>query len=447
MKKHYKLPFALVIILISISSALQAQRKPLYAGTKTPYTKPFVKYTPAPLGYRPVFVNYVGRHGARFMTKSGADKQALALLDEAAAQQALTTTGRKIRRSVYNMLTIQREGYEKITLLGAEEQKGIGQRIYDQYKTAFSGMGIQVQYTFKVRTQQSADAFLAGYKNYPGAITIEKKSDSSNAILRFYDLSPAYILYKESASVKASLDSLENTAENKEIIRRVCLKIFTTAYANQLIAKGKAAGFVENLYELYAAGFAVTGEMKNRGFNSDSVNLKIAFTEADLKWMDLKAGAADFLEKGPGRDTNGIQVKIAAPLLADFLLITDSAVRNKKTDAVFRFTHAEAISPFASLMEIPAASTSSPGIFQYAKHWQIENIIPLSANIQWILYSNGKKYLIKVLANEKEVRLPIASATVPYYDWEAFRNFYVRKLQSINVRPDTDMLGYLKTVQ
>ncbi len=144
--------------------------------------------------------------------------------------------------------------------------------------------------------------------------------------------------------------------------------------------------FVDNLYDLYAAAFAVSGEMKNNGFTKDSIDLKMAFNAETLRWMDFKSGAADFLEKGPGRNSTGIQIRIAAPLLADFLETTEEAIDGKKEDAHFRFTHAEAISPFATLLCISTASGSASSIFRYAENWKIEEIIPLSANIEWILY-------------------------------------------------------------
>ena len=437
-----------IFIFVFASFRMEAQTvSSIYAGTKTPYLEPGPDHTAPPKNYKPVFVNYVGRHGARFMTKSGADKQALDLLEQADKEHTLTYEGQLIKRSVQKMLMIQQTGYEKITKLGAQEQTDIGKRIYDHYKSAFSGRGIRVQYTFKIRTQQSANAFLSAYQKYKGGIRVDKNTDAANTALRFYDLSPFYTSYKEGPEIRRSLDSLNADPRNGEVVKQVCFKLFTRSFAEQLVSDGRASRFVENLYDLYAAEFAVVDEMKSRGFTADSINLRMAFSETSLEWLDFKSGAADFLEKGPGRNAAGIQVTVAVPLLIDFLNTTDSAITNKDADARFRFTHAEAISPFATLLAISLASKPSSTIFGYADHWKTEEIIPLSANIQWILYSDGNRYLIKVLLNEREIRLPIRSATAPYYDWNDFRKFYLEKLSAIHVNPDMDMLGYLKTLQ
>lgn len=165
-------------------------------------------------------------------------------------------------------------------------------------------------------------------------------------------------------------------------------------------------------------------------------------------------------------------MRVAAPLLADFINSTDKAVHrlgmagagpetsnagsgttsgNPGTtpaasgpDAILRFTHAEAISPFAALLGIPTASTPSTSIFGYRAHWQAESIIPLSANIQWILYSNGRDCLVKVLLNEKESALPVSTSSYPYYRWEDLKAYYENRLKAIHTGVWEDMLDYLK---
>jgi len=156
-----------------------------------------------------------------------------------------------------------------------------------------------------------------------------------------------------------------------------------------------------------------------------------------------------------------IQVRVAAPLLADFIHSTDKAVHRlvgtgagpgttnagSGPDAILRFTHAEAISPFATLLGIPEASTPAVSIFKYGAHWRAESIIPLSANVQWVLYSNGKDWLVKVLLNEKESALPVATASAPYYRWEDLKKFYEKRLRSIHAGVGENMLEYLKTLR
>jgi hypothetical protein len=405
----------------------QAQTNALFAGTKTPYPVPMQQYTPAPAGFMPVFINHVGRHGSRFFTKAGSDVQVLQVLEQAQKARALTSLGEQLLAMTQKFVSIQKGNYENITGLGANEQRLIGNRLLCNYKHAFSGKGLEIFATHKVRTQQSAAAFLDSFATYPGKKEYKILPDSLDTMLRFYDLSPEYQVYKKSAVVQQPVDSLLNDKKTSQFSQQVCSRIFTPAFKTEAIA------FATNLYDVYCGQFSVPVEMEAHGYAAKSIDFSIAFTPQQLQWFAFINGAEDFLQKGAGRDTAGIQATVATPLLADFINTTSEVIdHNKQTDAILRFTHAEAISPFATLLGIPQASVPASSIYQYNKHWSAETIIPLSANIQWIVYSNGADYLVKVLLNEKEATLPVPTQQAPYYKWEDVKRYYTKKLKMKN---------------
>ena len=182
-----RISFLFVCLLTQTGVFAQA-----WLGTKTPYTPPHGAYTSPPAGYQSAFINYVGRHGARFLTRAGADQQVLETLQTAEKSNALTTMGKKIKEIAQRLQAEGKANYENITLLGQEEQEAIGERMRYTYKNVFSGRGIKIMTTWKVRTQQSAEAFLKGLAGYKGEKRYERAPDSMDTILRFYDLSPAY---------------------------------------------------------------------------------------------------------------------------------------------------------------------------------------------------------------------------------------------------------------
>ncbi len=403
-----------------------AQAQNLFAGTKTPYQTPNQQYTPPPAGFKPVFVNHVGRHGSRFFTKAGSDVQVLQVLEAAEKSKALTSLGQQLLAMTQRFVSIQKGNYENITGLGAAEQRLIGKRLLYNYQQAFTGKGLEIYATHKVRTQQSAAAFLDSFASYAGKKEYKILPDSLDTMLRFYDLSPAYQAFKKSAAIQQPVDSLLNDKKTSQYAQQVCSGIFTPAF------KTDAVAFTTNLYDVYCGAFSVPVEMKAHGYAAQSLDFKLAFTSQQLQWFAFINGAEDFLEKGAGRDTAGIQATVATPLLANFITTTSAVVdHTKQTDAILRFTHAEAISPFATLLGIPQASVPAASIYQYNKHWLPEAIIPLSANIQWIIYSNGADYLVKVLLNEKEVMLPVTTQVSPYYKWEDVKKYYIGKLNSL----------------
>lgn len=434
-------------VLVALTATRANAQVIPYLGTKTPYSAPLVKYTPPPPGYRPVFISHVGRHGARFLTKAGADQEVMEMLQRAEKRHALTALGQRVAVIARRLQAAGKGNYERITLKGGDEQSQLGRRMRALYGSVFTGRGLEVVTTWKLRTRQSAKAFLKGFGKYQGPENDRRAPDSTDPTLRFYDLSPAYQRYKKGEAIKASLDSLDKDARTFAVARRVCARLFKTDFVQDLTASGKEVDFTDHLYDLYAIAWSMSGELKAAGHPGDKAGLGIAFSREDLEWLDFRNGAGDFLEKGPGFDSTGIQVKVAAPLLADFINSVDSAAQGPDgmADAVLRFTHAEAISPFAVLMGIQGASTPVRSIYRYHDNWQAGNVIPLSANIQWILYAGGEGApLVKVLLNEKEVVLPVATSMWPYYRWEDLRAYYVEKLHSLHAGLQTNMLTYLR---
>lgn len=449
-----------VTLLFLFCLPVFAQKKPLYTGTKTPYQVPVKKPTPPPPGFEPVFMNHVGRHGSRFMTKAGSDIALQQLLAAAEQQHGLTAIGKRLKAMTDRFLLIEKEQYENITLLGKEELTGIGQRAKEQYSAVFKGRGIDVLTTYKVRTQQSAYGFLDGLGAYTGKVNFEVVPDSLDKTLRFYDLSPAYQAYKESAVLTQVLDSLDKDPRTGKVAQQVCNRVFQGAFKDllfkegiALVIKGKTVhdnplSITDHLYELYAIQFSIDREMQQKSYTRDSLDFSIAFRKPELKWLSFRDDAHDFMEKGPANDPLGIQVKIAVPLLADFLLSTEQAIQEPtQKDALLRFSHAETISPFATLLGISQAASSTSSIFNYNRHWQASNVIPLSANIQWIVYANGKDHLVKVLLNEQEATLPIRTTTWPYYRWSELETYYKALLRGLQVDLHQDMLQYLKAAR
>ncbi|HEY0299270.1 MAG TPA: histidine phosphatase family protein, partial [Arachidicoccus sp.] len=220
-------------------------------------------------------------------------------------------------------------------------------------------------------------------------------------------------------------------------------KIFTTFDASN------AWQITQDLYDIYCLPQLIQKEIAAKGWNKNEIDIvNKAFTQSDLRWLDFINSAEDFYEKGPGKNINGIAVSIAAPLLSEFLSCVEKEIEHPNTlDAKLNFAHAETISPFATLLEIPQASHASASVFDYAKNWHADQIIPMASNIQWILYSNGKSYLVKVLLNEKEAALPVSTTTFPYYHWDDVSNFYTNKLKSLGIDENTNLHDYLLNIK
>lgn len=417
---------------------IRAQQKHL--GTKSPYDFHLQQYTPAPAGYRPVFIEYVGRHASRFFTKPGADADLLKIMND----RNLTPLGKSILAAIKKIYAVQQYRYGNITLSGQDELYGIGKRMKQNYPSVWQNRGIDIVWTDELRTHQSEAAFMQGFGRYDSSkIHIASPPDSLNDALRFFKISPAYKKYEKGEFIKSKMDSLFQDPRTAMVSKEVCSRVFIHYDTTN------AWRLTQNLYDVYCIIPLIKREIAARHWNENDFKMPgRAFTAKDLQWLDFINMAEDFYEKGPGENNNGIQVKIAAPLLAIFLNAIDTAIRHPGgLDAKLNFTHAEAIAPFATIMEIPQATHISSSVFDYAKNWQADKIMQMDANIQWILYSNGRSYLVKVLHNEQEVALPVSTTTFPYYQWEDVKRFYMDKLRSFGVDEHTDLHEYLLHVK
>ncbi|HVZ95782.1 MAG TPA: hypothetical protein VG847_02830 [Chitinophagaceae bacterium] len=178
------------------------------------------------------------------------------------------------------------------------------------------------------------------------------------------------------------------------------------------------------------------------------VNIFSLLTKSELQNLSLVDGAKDFLVKGPGTNADGIQVRNALPLLADFIKTSDNAVQNHESGAWLRFAHAETIAPLATFMELSGAAEADTSIFNYNQVWNVSNIMGYSRNIQWIFYkkTNSNRdddIRLKILLNEIPVHIPVATTEFPYYNWSEVRRFYITKIKDHGVNLTDNMYQYL----
>ncbi|MEG0645285.1 MAG: hypothetical protein RR438_08095, partial [Cetobacterium sp.] len=177
---------------------------------------------------------------------------------------------------------------------------------------------------------------------------------------------------------------------------------------------------VRNLYDLYIIQASIG---KDLGFGK-------YFSEEQLKWYEEVDNLNDFYEKGPGKNGEDIATNIAFPLLENFIVTSDDAIKNQNTSANLRFAHAETTIPFITLLEINGYSAKEDNIEKVYDKWLGRDISGMSTNIQWIFYKNNQNdILVKILHNEKDAELPIATSMKPYYKWDDVKNFYTNKLK------------------
>jgi multiple inositol-polyphosphate phosphatase / 2,3-bisphosphoglycerate 3-phosphatase len=451
--------FIPAVIIVCFLAAFHSDSNNIPWGTKTLYQPLQAVYSKQPKGYEPVFINYVGRHGARHISGIDEDSIMFLVLKKAKQENALTEAGRKLMKMDSLLLIVEKGNIGLISGIGKHEQQGLGERMAKNFPDVFNSGNIRISTTKKERTKQSARAFMKGLKPVKSIVVDTVFNDQDH--LAFYDVAPAYKLYEDNNSWKALWSKVQNSAEVVKLEQELPKRFFSPAFIGKMNSgqidfqsdkgtiKYNSGSFIEGFYGGCSIIPSIKEEIEKAGYQPEDIDFSSLVSHHDLVVLDYVNTAEDFLMKGPATDSNGIQVKISAPLLLDFLNSTNQYISTKKTIANLRFAHAETISPFAVLLGITGASeaTSPDRITDFNKAWKCEKIIPLSANIQMILYKSETKadFLVKFLLNEKEVTINgLKDCGTPfYYQWNEVNDFYTKKLARLNLHQDDDVHDFL----
>lgn len=460
----------LLLLCMLVSTGAFAQDR----GTKTPYSPSDTTDTPAPTGYIPYFINYIGRHGARHVTSL----KELSVLDhflrDAASGGYLTAQGDTLKERVARILSVEKNYIPgDLTQTGRDEQTGIGRRMRAHYPNIGSGACLNITYTEEARTHQSEESFMSGFLPEKAAIpsgaadgatgaaaedaTGEATSGAAGGLpacaridtadsvhLRFFELSPRYKAFSKNGSWSNAMDRLLETPAYQGQLKQMVARWFIPGFNHWSDKVSDPSTLAEAVYAAASITGGLTHELAASGYTPESVNVFALLTDSEIQWLALIGGAKDFLVKGPGFNPDGIQVRDAVPLLVDLVRSTDSALHRDAAGANLRFAHAETVAPIAALLGLEGAATPDTDLRHYTDVWKAGSVICFSANVQWIVYrAANAPDLIKVLYNEHPVHLPIKTNAFPYYKWEDVHRFYKEKLYRLGIGPDTDLYQYL----
>ena len=112
--------------------------------------------------------------------------------------------------------------------------------------------------------------------------------------------------------------------------------------------------------------------------------------------------------------------------------IIETADTVTQTQATLRFGHEVCVMPLACLLELDNCGMAVETLDELDTYWRNYRIFPMACNIQLVFYrpKKGKAgdILVKVLLNERETYLPIATDNWPYYKWQDLRQYYLDKI-------------------
>ncbi|AOI84398.1 histidine acid phosphatase [Burkholderia cepacia] len=284
-------------------------------------------------------------------------------------------------------------------------------------------------------------------------------TDAGNPYYATYQASQAYQAYANDATVAAKLNAIKAAPQAADVAQTVLSALvsqafiaklgtsgytfantgtyaFTSAdgkFTNTLKGDGKtkiatAVDAVNVLYNLLQVAPAMTAE-------TGGVTMEKYIGAEQAQYLAYLQDAEDYYQKGPGiQEANPVTYRMAKVLQDDFFGEVDAIARGDLTHAAkLRFTHAEIMIPFASIMNLKNVFVPTPQAqtYTYANNpWRGDQVSPMAANMQWDVYRNGSRLIVKMLYNERETDFQAAcdgAKLTPgshFYDYAGLKQCY-----------------------
>lgn len=380
--------------------------------------------TPAPDGYKPFHMEHYGRHGARWIVLDFEYTQPAQIMQEAHDKGKLTPLGEEVYRLVADQNTRGASRRGDLTEIGAEEHRAIARRMAAAYPEIFApGNHVDARSSVKLRCIISMLNELNELKAAQPSLDIA--CDASEADMH-------YMVPEWSDSAK----KVKQQAYEKYLIPFHAKHLSQGKFLKKLFNDRKYADSVP-LQLLADRLIVMLGAMQSHP-GAPWLTEKV-FSPEEIRHAWLKNNAIWFFEAGNSPMTKGLIPYEKAATLRNIIASADTAVVSPRSGANLRFGHDGIVIALATLMEFDDLWQPIDSLEQLEGRWHDYRIIPTACNIQMVFYRpdgqpSSDNVLVKVLLNEKEVRLPVAPASQghPYYRWTDLRSYYLNKLDSFS---------------
>lgn len=380
------------------------------------------KLTPAPKGYEPYYISHYGRHGSRYLVSRDDYDKAWKTLLRADSVGKLTDYGKDVLRRVVMLRNEADHRRGELTLLGAEQHRGIAHRMYERFPQVFKGKtNIDAKSTIVIRCILSMENALQELKSINPQLVIRHDASEHDMWYMNNERQPQLFRKRWNDDLRNVMSQYRKRHANYD---RLMQRLFNdTAYVNHEV---NAENLNYHLFKL--ASNLQSSELRH------SISLYDLFNEQEVydNWMIENANW--YVTHGPCPLNGGLQPFSQRFLLGVILHEADSCLALPHPGATLRFGHETCVMPLTCLLELNNFGKQITDFERLPEiGWVNYMVFPMGANIQFIFYKPKKgkgDILMKVLLNENEARLPLTPVSGPYYRWTDFRDYFTKKLAS-----------------
>lgn len=351
-----------------------------------------------PKGYMPIFLSHYGRHGSRFLTDDERYKNLIELFES----NALTPTGEEALKRVKICYHQAKGRGGDLTALGAEQHKGIAERMFRSYPKLFSKhTPISVYSSTSRRCMMSMMAFCERLKELNPQLIITRDVCEGNMDMITCSLPEQKTLLKDTTLESYKVFQSFNTKHEK-----------TNDFFSRLFLHPDS---IEQQYYWMEQFYLLAQDMQDCGRPTELLSFMNP-DEIYSVWKVKNCGM--YIANGDSPLCYGIPAKCADSLLMQIIEDASYAIKQGRGGATLRFGHDTALIRLQSRIGITECCPATSNMDTLCLTWQDYNISPMAANLQIIFFQNKKgDILVQFLLNENEVHLPLNAVNNSFYQW------------------------------
>ncbi|MDE6754584.1 MAG: histidine phosphatase family protein [Muribaculaceae bacterium] len=337
-------------------------------GTMMPYDFSATdSIVPWGIDMRPVFINYVARHGARFLSSQKKIDKLRKELIEARDENTLSEKGKDFLALIDRVDSVTDGRWGALNDVGIEEEKRLAGEMADVAPGLLEKGKIKAIATYVPRVVMTMYEFchqLACTSSDFEISTAEGKQ--FNPLLRYFTTDSAYVAYLKNPTWKETYD-------------KYAYKILPTAPAQSFFTIGKAN---HKLQKLSLDAYGILQSLKAAGIDADPSEW---FTLSDYRNCWEVSNLEHYYERS-ANSFSMAPVEGAYPLLQSLINSTETALNGASEEVAFlRFGHAETLLPLFSLMRLPGCYQPEASAASLSKTWIDSYITPLGANLMIVV--------------------------------------------------------------
>ncbi len=394
------------------------------AGSVYAYQAPTEPLTPAPKGFKPVYLTHFGRHGSRFLDNASNYDRPYNILKEADDAGALTEFGKDVLRrlEIIRAEADQRAG--DLTQKGMQQHRDIARRMVENYPELFTNDKI-----IMARSTTSHRVLVSEYSALMQILRMRPKIkfdyDSSNHDEPW--------MYTEDKAVSAHKRKISSAVSEFNQRHTHPERLMKALFKDPEYIK--TAGGRDQSGSLYSSLYDVASYVQG---SDPGVDLNDVFTYDEWYDLFLMNNMRWYSQAGYSPLTDNVIPYGHCVTLQNFIDFADEALAGNGVSVILRYGHEVTLMSYFSLLDLNGSGYSTDDLESVADHWAAYNLAYMGGNVQWVFFRDKKgEVIVKFLLNEQEATLP---ETVPfykdakgreqrpYYRWEDVRKFYLAKI-------------------